>query len=123
MSKKVPEEFYYHLGKSLTKARNLRGLSQADVAGHLGLTFQQVQKYENGVNRIPIHHIVTFSKITGVPLNELVDLEYGSVGIQISNRHTLILMQKMYEMTEDELKFLGTVMTQIMRMNDKKSES
>jgi len=41
-----------HVGKKLKKIRTLRRLSQTDVANRLGLSFQQIQKYEIGSNRI-----------------------------------------------------------------------
>ncbi len=41
-----------HVGKRIRIARKLIGMSQEALAHHLGLTFQQVQKYESGANRI-----------------------------------------------------------------------
>lgn len=41
-----------HVGKALKSLRVLRGLTQTDVANDLGISFQQVQKYELGRNRI-----------------------------------------------------------------------
>lgn len=44
------------------------GLSQEDVAGTLGLTFQQVQKYEKGVNRISAGRLLALAQMLEVPL-------------------------------------------------------
>lgn len=41
-----------HLGRRIRARRNELGLSQDDVAGKLGITFQQLQKYERGANRV-----------------------------------------------------------------------
>ncbi|MFX4673972.1 helix-turn-helix transcriptional regulator, partial [Acinetobacter baumannii] len=41
-----------HVGKQLALARHTQGLNQSDVARMLGLTFQQIQKYEKGSNRM-----------------------------------------------------------------------
>jgi len=65
-------------------ARNIRvqrmamGLSQADVARRLGVTFQQVQKYETGANRIGTGRLVRIAKILTVPLTVLLDGAEGA---------------------------------------------
>jgi transcriptional regulator with XRE-family HTH domain len=41
-----------HIGRRLREARLLRGLSQTALGKRVGVTFQQIQKYERGVNRI-----------------------------------------------------------------------
>jgi len=41
-----------HVGLQIRSRRKMLGLSQSDLAGHLGLTFQQIQKYERGANRV-----------------------------------------------------------------------
>lgn len=41
-----------HIGNRLRNARRASGLSQSELASRIGVTFQQVQKYENGANRI-----------------------------------------------------------------------
>jgi transcriptional regulator with XRE-family HTH domain len=48
-----------------------RGLSQAQLAARLGLTFQQVQKYETGGNRIPTGRLVKLAAILNVPVSAL----------------------------------------------------
>ncbi len=48
--------------------RTLLGMSQTDIADALGLTFQQVQKYENGKNRISASRLYQLSLIFGVPV-------------------------------------------------------
>jgi transcriptional regulator with XRE-family HTH domain len=61
----------------VTVARNVRvwrmakGLSQARLANRLGVTFQQVQKYEIGANRIGTGRLVKIAAILGVPISAL----------------------------------------------------
>lgn len=59
-------EIEKHVGKKIKLFRQLRGLSQSDVAVHLGITFQQFQKYESGKNRIPISRLMKLAEIFGV---------------------------------------------------------
>ncbi len=56
-----------YVGKQLKQMRILRGLSQTDVAKKLSLSFQQVQKYEIGSNRISASRLFELSNILDVP--------------------------------------------------------
>jgi transcriptional regulator with XRE-family HTH domain len=57
-----------HVGKRLRVRRSLLSLSQEKLAEAIGLTFQQVQKYERGMNRISAGRLYQFSKILNVPV-------------------------------------------------------
>ncbi len=57
-----------HVGQRLRVRRSLLGLSQEKLADAIGLTFQQVQKYERGMNRISAGRLYQFSKILDVPV-------------------------------------------------------
>ncbi len=48
----VPHPVDIHVGRRMRQQRELRGLTQVEIARQLGLSFQQVQKYESGANRI-----------------------------------------------------------------------
>lgn len=52
-----------HIGKRLRTARQLRGHTQKELADFLGITHQQVQKYETGKNRIPITKLVILARV------------------------------------------------------------
>ncbi|MBR9651050.1 helix-turn-helix domain-containing protein [Thalassovita aquimarina] len=56
-----------HVGKKLKNLRVLRGLTQTDVAKGLNISFQQVQKYELGRNRISASKLFEISNILNVP--------------------------------------------------------
>ena len=55
-----------HVGQQLRKARILRDMSQEDLATAINLTFQQVQKYERGMNRLSASRMYQISKILRV---------------------------------------------------------
>lgn len=67
------EKSYKKLGSRLREGRLARGLSQIDMATSMGVTFQQVQKYEKGENRIPIVQLVRAARRMDVSVNELLD--------------------------------------------------
>lgn len=58
-----------YLGRQVRVRRNMLGMSQERLAELLGLTFQQVQKYEHGKNRISASRLFELSKILGVPID------------------------------------------------------
>ena len=59
------------VGQRLRELRMLAGLSQGDLASTIGLTFQQLQKYERGVNRISASKLYLLSRHLNVPVSAL----------------------------------------------------
>lgn len=64
-----------HVGSRIAARRRLLQLSQKELADRLGITFQQVQKYEKGVNRIGAGRLYSIATILGVD----IDYFYGDV--------------------------------------------
>ena len=58
-----------HVGQQLRSRRTLMGLSQERLADAIGVTFQQVQKYERGTNRVSASRLYSFSKILDVSID------------------------------------------------------
>ncbi len=56
-----------HIGQKIRTRRNLLGLSQTELADAAGITFQQIQKYEKGANRVGASRLQQFSEALGVP--------------------------------------------------------
>ena len=57
-----------HVGERVRLRRMLLGMSQERLGDQLGLTFQQVQKYEKGVNRIGASRLFDLAQVLGVPI-------------------------------------------------------
>lgn len=64
---KTPNPIDQHVGSRVRMRRVMLGLSQDKLGTALGLTFQQVQKYEKGTNRIGASRLQEISKILNVP--------------------------------------------------------
>lgn len=62
-----------HVGSRLRLRRTLLGLSQEKLGDAVGLTFQQIQKYERGANRIGASRLFEFSRILNVPVSFFFD--------------------------------------------------
>ena len=56
-----------HVGQRVRQRRVLCGLSQTELANAIGLTFQQLQKYERGMNRVSASKLWQISKVLDVP--------------------------------------------------------
>lgn len=68
MAGKKPNPIDTHVGSRVRLRRMLLGMSQERLGDSMGLTFQQVQKYEKGVNRIGASRLFQISKILDVPV-------------------------------------------------------
>jgi transcriptional regulator with XRE-family HTH domain len=75
---KRPTSIDIAVGRNVRIWRMARGLSQAQLAQRLGVTFQQVQKYEVGSNRIGTGRLVKAAAILGVPTAALLEGVDGS---------------------------------------------
>lgn len=64
-----PNPIDVHVGNRIRLRRTLLGLSQEKLASLLGLTFQQVQKYERGMNRVGASRLWDIGKVLEVPIN------------------------------------------------------
>ena len=62
-----------HIGERLRLLRTLRGFSQERLGLALGITFQQVQKYERGANRIGASRLYHMSRVLGVRVTYFFD--------------------------------------------------
>ena len=69
MVKKVPNPVDVHVGRRVRMRRVLIGMSQEKLGEQLGLTFQQVQKYEKGSNRVSASRLYQMARILGVPVS------------------------------------------------------
>jgi transcriptional regulator with XRE-family HTH domain len=68
LTKKAPNPIDRHVGSRVRMRRMLIGMSQEKLGEALGLTFQQVQKYEKGTNRIGASRLHRIASVLGVPV-------------------------------------------------------
>lgn len=71
MPKLHPVDIY--VGTRVRQRRSLLGMSQTSLANAVGLTFQQIQKYERGFNRIGSSRLFEFAKVLDVPVSYFFD--------------------------------------------------
>jgi transcriptional regulator with XRE-family HTH domain len=99
MVKKNPNPIDVHVGSRVRMRRMLVGLSQEKLGERLGLTFQQVQKYEKGSNRVSASRLYQMAQILNVPVQfffeDLPELAKGEFatreGFAESAQETIIM--------------------------------
>lgn len=69
MDASVPHPVDLHVGRRIRDRRVIIGLSQEKLARAIGVTFQQVQKYERGVNRLGASRLFETATALGVPIS------------------------------------------------------
>ncbi|MDP6345893.1 MAG: helix-turn-helix transcriptional regulator [Alphaproteobacteria bacterium] len=115
-----PNPVDIHVGSRVRLRRTLLGMSQEKLGGALGLTFQQVQKYERGTNRIGSSRLFQLSRILDVPVSfffddmapEVADGQPGFAEAQqasfdqddLSKRETLELVRAYYRIKDSAVR-------------------
>ena len=78
---KAPDSRDMEVGRRIRAQRLVRGLSQTDLGKSLGITFQQVQKYEKGANRVGAGRLTRIAEVLNVPVSFFFSsLEQGGGG-------------------------------------------
>lgn len=117
-SSEHPDPVDIHVGGRVRLRRTLLGMSQEKLGGALGLTFQQVQKYERGTNRIGSSRLYHLSHILDVPVSFFFDdmpVEVAGGGFaeggqqvydqeKLSRRETLELVRAYYQIEDAEVR-------------------
>ena len=78
---KAPDSRDMEVGRRIRAQRLVRGLSQTDLGKSLGITFQQVQKYEKGANRVGAGRLTRIAEVLNVPVAFFFSsIEQGGAG-------------------------------------------
>jgi transcriptional regulator with XRE-family HTH domain len=73
MARRGPDAVDKLVGRNIRVLRLAKGLSQTELADALGVTFQQVQKYEKGTNRVGSGRLLKISAILGVKITDFFE--------------------------------------------------
>lgn len=97
-----PNPIDIHVGNRIRLRRTLLGLSQEKLASLLGLTFQQVQKYERGMNRVGASRLWDLSRVLEVPVNFFYEDMDKNIACQSPRMFSLTDSQPQYLKEDDE---------------------
>ncbi|AGT08364.1 helix-turn-helix domain-containing protein [Paracoccus aminophilus] len=100
------------LGGELRTRRREKKLTQRDVARHLGISFQQIQKYESGANRLPASMLYMISRILDIPIDEL----YPKIVEKVPTDPTLPKAHELMELYHSIPKHLRPIILTALRV-------
>lgn len=111
MTRKGPDSVDKIVGRNIRIYRLQRGLTQTELADQLDLTFQQVQKYEKGTNRVGSGRLLKIATFLGVPItalfkgsDEVEDTDKQSIFDQLAKPHANRLLQAFARIDDDSLR-------------------
>lgn len=94
-----PSDIDFRIGKTIQILRTKQGLTQKDLASKLGVTFQQVQKYETGGNRISASRLYDIVHVLEVPIGALYN---ESRNEPMHDKQMLNLIHNIYKLSDDD---------------------
>ena len=99
---------YKKLGLLIKEKRKEKRFSQSNIAEQMNLSYQQIQKYERGLNKIHINHIIKLSKI--LDYDFLNALSNDQLDIKPSSNIDYQIMDKLNNLPKDiKIKFLNLI--------------
>lgn len=88
-AKKTPNPIDIHVGSRIRLRRNMAGMSQEKLGESLGVTFQQVQKYEKGTNRVGASRLQAIASVLEVPVSYFFqDAPTDAPVMELSEEHS-----------------------------------
>jgi transcriptional regulator with XRE-family HTH domain len=101
MSTKMPDPLDVMVGAKIRIFRIYRGVSQTGLAEQIGVTFQQLQEYEKGMNRIGASRLLRIASLLGVSISELFESPGDKLVDSTSPESAALRLLKSYARTPD----------------------
>jgi transcriptional regulator with XRE-family HTH domain len=92
------------IGKEIRRIRTLRGYSQETLAEKIGVSYQQIQKYEKGDSELKINRLESIAEALEVPLLELININSSELSDPKQNYSSD--EAKLFQLTKEEQDFL-----------------
>jgi len=128
----IPNPIDVHVGKRIRMRRLFLGMNQETLANALGLTFQQVQKYEGGANRVSASRLSAMADILGVPIAFFFgdlqsDADKGSAAEQearerMERPETIELVRLYYAITDQRVRQQFLEMVKVVAESSKSAD-
>jgi transcriptional regulator with XRE-family HTH domain len=99
------------IGERIRTARALAGISQTQLGDMLGVTFQQVQKYENGRNRISAPALIRLANALDHPIEFFTNTEPGKIDrLAGFSTRDIRLLRRMHDVPDDVAQAVGNLL-------------
>jgi len=111
-----------HVGERIRRRRVMLGLTQEQLGEALGISYQQIQKYETGANRVSAGRLFKVSQILEVGVSTLYDGlgEVADEGINGASRHVIELVRAFSKISDDKVR--ASVMSLVRSLADRNEE-
>ena len=108
-----------HVGDRIRRRRVMLGLTQEQLGEALGISYQQIQKYETGANRVSAGRLFMISQILEVGIATLFDGLGEDVDSNVNNtsRHVIELVRAFSKISDEKVR--GSVMSLVRTLSDK----
>lgn len=120
----IPDEIDLEVGRRLRSLRVRRGISQGELAEAGGVTFQQIQKYESGANRVSASMLCRFAaKLNASPLALLpvaADDEQSAGMVMIGSREVAEAVALLNPLSPADQQRMVTILRLIIASSDEK---
>ncbi len=98
------------IGKKLFHYRKTAGYSQEKLAEAIGVSFQQIQKYEKGTNRIAASTLIEFARVLNVSIDQFYGEEYGHISYNDASQVKTVLIEAIINTSNKEFdKFIAAL--------------
>jgi len=113
MATRKPDPVDIEVGQRIKIQRLAAGLSQTELGESIGVTFQQVQKYEKGANRVGAGRLTQIARVLNIPVNTFFEgrdaIEKVAQGVEsplslITHPHAFRLLQAYSTLNDGELR-------------------
>lgn len=112
-----------HVGERIRRRRVMLGLTQEQLGEALGISYQQIQKYETGANRVSAGRLFMISQILEVNIAVLFDGigEKNEDDIGNTSRHVIELVRAFSKISDEKVR--GSVMSLVRTLSDRDDET
>lgn len=109
--KYAPDEIDSRIGEMIVLLRKRQGITQRDIARHLGITFQQVHKYESAQSRLSASALYKIAQLLQVP----VDALFGEYNIPAPTDTEIIqILKYIIPLTDDDRRIVKNLAKRLM---------
>jgi transcriptional regulator with XRE-family HTH domain len=121
MSNRRPDSVDIHVGQTIRAHRLAAGLAQTDLAQKLGISFQQLQKYEKGMNRVGAGRLSRIARVLNISVTKFFENEAELPASAnafpfrfVSDRHALRLMRAYSEIDNRDIRHILADLVEVM---------
>lgn len=102
------------IGRRIKQLRAERGMSQSALAAHMGVTFQQIQKYESGSNRVSAAALAEIAKYLRVPVGYFFDDVEVTEERQALDRETMEMVRNYHAIPQKDMRTIARRMAALL---------